>query len=312
MNLMTSSRLKSLRLCQRMERFQYRMGMRPVVDAEALVFGTLVHKALEAWWNSYGLDSGARLGAALTALDDAPEGLIKEKVAALIAGYHHRWIDEPFKPLAVEVEFKAPLINPLTGEPSQQWNLGGKLDAIVRDTRDGLIYILEHKTSSEDISLGSAYWQRLQLDSQISIYFDGAKSLGYEIEGCIYDVIGKPKIRQLKANSRREEDETVRGYQDRLIKDIAAKPSEYYQRGAIVRLEQEMVQHRQDIWAMATQLSQSEVFEYAPRNPDSCWKYGRPCSFWGVCSGSASIDDPNLFKKTEIHPELTQAKEATT
>jgi hypothetical protein len=37
------------------------------------------------------------------------------------------------------------------------------------------------------------------MDGQVSTYFDGAASLGLDVAGCIYDVIGKPGIRPLQA-----------------------------------------------------------------------------------------------------------------
>jgi hypothetical protein len=58
------------------------------------------------------------------------------------------------------------------------------------------VYVLEHKTSSADTSPGSVYWERLALDSQVSIYVDGATMLGHEIAGCIYDVLKRPEHEQ--------------------------------------------------------------------------------------------------------------------
>jgi hypothetical protein len=123
-------------------------------------------------------------------------------VNAVIDGYHARWWSEMehYEVLAVEVEFRDRLRNPSTGAPSRTWDQGGKLDAIVRDRRDGRVWILEHKFTGADVSPGSAYWQRLRIDSQVSIYHDGAAVLGFpDVAGCIYDVISRPQQRPLKA-----------------------------------------------------------------------------------------------------------------
>jgi hypothetical protein len=61
------------------------------------------------------------------------------------------------------------------------------------------IYLLDHKTTSLDIDAGSPFWRRLLLDSQVSNYMPGARSLGHQPIGFVFDVIRKPQIRQLKA-----------------------------------------------------------------------------------------------------------------
>jgi len=197
--MLTNSRLKCYRRCPREHHFSYRLGYRPAVEAEAMRFGTLFHRALEAWWRA----TDERLAAALAVLEqaigDGSDPFEVAKARALMTGYHARWIDEPYEVLEVEVEFNAPLTNPATGSRSKTWALAGKLDVIVRDQRDGRVLIIDHKTASEDISAGSSYWKRLRLDSQISTYCVGGKALGYDVAGFVYDVIAKPGLKPLKA-----------------------------------------------------------------------------------------------------------------
>jgi hypothetical protein len=89
--------------------------------------------------------------------------------------------------LAVEQEFRYELDDAL---------IGGKLDALIRDNTTGKVYVLEHKFTASDATPGSAYWEKLAIDSQVSIYIDGAAILGHEIAGCIYDVIKRPEHEQ--------------------------------------------------------------------------------------------------------------------
>ena len=63
--ILSASRLRAARSCQRLHRFHYLDGVRPVVEADTLRFGTLIHRALEAWWRA---PEGERLDAALAAL----------------------------------------------------------------------------------------------------------------------------------------------------------------------------------------------------------------------------------------------------
>jgi hypothetical protein len=297
--------MTTFRRCQEEHRIRYRLGIVPSADAHALRFGSLVHAGLEAWWLGWHLAPGDRLAAALAALDVVAEPFDRAKAQAMLIGYDTMWSAAgPFDVLGVEVEFRAPLVNPETGGESRTWQLAGKLDAVVRDGQ-GRTLLVEHKTSSEDIGAGSPYWHKLALDSQLSAYYRGARALGWELDGVIYDVLGKPALRPLRKNKTRAADETPDEYRDRCIAAIGEQPSDYYQRLPVVRLERDLARFDRDLWDQAVAMRTAERLEAAPRNPDSCIRYGRACSYLGVCRGEASLDDPHLFRKLEtLHPEL--------
>lgn len=165
-------------------------------------------------------------------------------------------------------------------------------------------YVLEHKSSSEDIGLGSVYWKKLTLDTQPSNYLVGARSLGIEPDGVMYDLLRKPGLRPLEANSKRAQQESPEAYRDRCLADIGADPEKYYQRGIVVRLEDEERDAAFDAWSTADQIRASRNASRWPRNPDACSQYGRMCDYWEVCSGQRSIDDPLFFERGSLHPEL--------
>lgn len=336
MRILTNSEARAYRRCPKEHHYAYVLGYRPVREAEALRFGSLVHLGLEAWWKA----TGDRLDAALTAMtSDDPFELARAHVS--LQGYDALWSEEPYDTLAVEAEFTAPLVNPASGRPSRTFTLGGKLDVLVRDRRDGDTKLIEHKTSSVDLGPGSPYWRRLALDGQVSIYYTGASALGHPITECIYDVLGKPQLRPSKVpltdpsgnkivldaagnrvstkngTFRQTGDaekgyvlqtrlETVDEYRDRLVAHVAENPARYYQRGAVVRLEQERVDAAYDVWSTARLIQEAAVLGRWPRNVDACERYGRFCPYWAACSGEASIDDPTQYRRvTNVHEELS-------
>ncbi len=323
--LLTNSRLKTARRCQREHLLQYELGYRPVIDAEALRFGSLFHAALEAWTLAIQQGRDPLLTALTVLAASEADPFDRVKAECLISGYHFRWQNEPYDVLAVEKEFETELRNPETSQASRTWRLGGKVDAIVRNRADGRVFLMEHKTSAEDITQGSEYWRRLRMDGQISIYFDGAKSLGFDVSACLYDVIGKPGLRPLKATpmesrkfkangelyaNQRANDETPEEYRARLLEAIAENPAKYYQRGEVVRLEAEMDESHFDIWQTAKQIREAELAHRAPRNPDACMRFGRLCPFFSVCSGEGSLDNPAHFtRNSNVHPELDSKEE---
>ena len=193
------------------------------------------------------------------------------------------------------------------------------MDAIVRERSTGKVLVVEHKTSSEDIGPGSEYWRRLRMDGQVSVYFTGAASLGYDVAGCLYDVLGKPGLRPATATpieerkytkakagepsrlyaNQRELDEHPQEFRARLLEHVAERPDRYFQRGDVVRLEAEMADAMLDVWQLATELGAADRAARYPRNPGACSQYGRTCAFFDVCTGCASLEDTSRFRKLD-------------
>ncbi len=317
--VLTNSAMRVFRRCAREYSYAYEHGYRPLAESdETLRFGTLMHSALEAWWLA---GEGRQLDAAIEALRPlAADEYDLVRAGVLMQGYDARWASEQLDVIAVERQFRAPLVNPETGAASRTFELAGKLDAIVRDQRDGLVKLVEHKTTARDIGVGSLYWKQLTLDAQVSLYFAGAKASGHEIAECIYDVIGKPALRPHKATpeesrkytkdgrlyaNQRAVDETPDEFRARLTAHVAKNPDRYYQRGTVVRLEQEELDAAYDTWSIARLIREAQLADRWPRNVDACERFGRMCAYWPVCSGEASIDDETRYARIDnVHVEL--------
>lgn len=314
--------MAAYRRCALEHHYAYELGYRALGEVETLRMGSLFHRGLEAWWLAFATPE-RRLEAALDAMrPHAADDYDFARASVLMRGYDARWgDDDALEVLAVEAEFRAPLINPLTGAASRTFQLAGKLDVIVRRRDDRRVYIMEHKTSGEDITAGSAYWQRLTLDSQISTYFAGGRALGHEIAGCIYDVIGKPrhapklatpvedrkytKAGVLYANQR-DTDETPDEYEARLEAVIAEAPDRWYQRGTVVRLPEEERDAAYDAWQTARLIREAAAARAWPRTVASCERYGRLCGFFAVCTRTAALEDFTAYQQLGwVHPELT-------
>jgi hypothetical protein len=342
--LLTVSRVKTWRRCARLHELEYNRGYRPVAREDVLVLGSAVHVGLEAWWEALADPTADPLEAALAAvagqLEDAYE---QARAEVLLEGYHHRWLGAGLEPLLVEAEYRAPLVNPQGQGVSRTFELAGKIDVIAREP-SGRLVLLEHKTAGVDITIGSDYWKRLRMDDQVSSYFEGAAALGYQVEACLYDVLGKPALRPaqiplvdeqgakivLDASSGtrirtkdgkkwRETGDSAAGYmlqtrpespeefRARLREAVAAEPDRYFARGEIVRLEQDLAAHRLDTWETANAIRYSQRLQLAPRNADACTAYGRTCAFFSSCCNEESHEGNPKFQKLDFpHTELTE------
>ena len=320
-NTITVSRMRAFNACRRLHHIKYELGFRSLAKSEALSFGTLIHLGLETWWKKKG-----DLNATLAAMRSCPgecDAFDMERATALIEGYSARWSSEmvDLEVIAVEAEFSALIRNPQTGYPCRDLDVSGKIDVLVKRLSTGKAWLIEHKTSSEDLSAGSTYWQRLRMDPQISVYHDGALSIGHEVEGCIYDVLAKPGERPKLATpqekrkytkkdnklyeGQRETDETPEEFGCRIREKLALSPDSYFGRAEVIRTDQEMEESRKDVHATALMIREETRLGRNPRNPGNCFTYGRTCEFLDVCSGCGSLDDETRFTKLDsVHPEL--------
>lgn len=269
-------------------------------------FGTMFHKGMEAWWGAHVTDE-EQLELALIAMrssahpDTDPDDLIL--CEELLYAYHVRWHSEDrYETLAVEQEFRRPLVNPVTGNPSKHYVLGGKVDALVRERSTGHEFLVEHKTTTQDISDGSDYWKKLRMDGQLGMYFTAYP----QAVACLYDVAKRPLLRRLVANTRRLQPETDDEFRLRIRATIADKPDYYFRRAEVVRREDELKEFAMDTWMQAWTMRESERHGLAPRNPDACIQYNRPCDYFDVCTGCASVDDERLYAIRPQNPELAQ------
>lgn len=103
----------------------------------------------------------------------------------------------------------------------------------------------------------------------------------------------------------REHDETPEAFGRRLIDAIVSNPDAYYQRGEVIRLDDEMLEFDHDQWLTGRALRESQLADAWPRNPNACVRYGRTCSYWDVCTGADSIDNDDRFRTSgSQHEEL--------
>lgn len=167
----------------------------------------------------------------------------------------------------------------------------GEFDGVGVRRDTGKHVIVERKSSSEDISPGSPYWQKVSLvDRQVSLYLIAAKQKGWDLTEVLYDVLKKPRQKKRK-------DESDEDFELRLLEDIAKSPGAYFVRGALVRLEHEHVAHAKDLEGTVHLMQAArEMGPNVPRNVDSCFKFGRPCEFVIVCGGGADVMDDMLFE----------------
>lgn len=333
---LTNSMRSKFNACHRAYKIAYCDLVRPVNDSDALTFGTQFHRLLEKYWKRELVNAGDF---------ETEDPYRRETLKALFDGYCDKWLQgdlDTYDVVCSEIEFAAPLMNPETGATSKTWELAGKIDAMAKVKATGKHVIIEHKTTSQDIGPGSDYWKKIPIDGQVSGYYVGAQSLGYEAENCVYDVIRKPTMKPLttipvldeeglkiavyedsgeraynkngkpRQSASKEEgivimvrDETPEEWAERLRSDIAERPDFYFARLDVARSSDDLAEYLFDMWAVGREIADAERLGRFSRNPNACSVYGT-CEYFDVCTGCASLEDETLFKKIENqNPELS-------
>lgn len=325
-DLLTSTRLATLRRCQRQHYYRYELALSRVRTGDALRLGAAFHRGLEL--RNRGAGPANAIAEAASGYQQVPEWadgfeweVEREVVQQLLAGHFWRYENDDIEVVAVERIFRRPLVNPFTGRWSRAFILGGKIDAIVR-LADGRHAVLEYKTTGEDIGPDSDYWLRLRCDPQISLYVIAARALGYDVATVLYDVTRKPTIAPLRATppekrkytkdgrlyaTQRECDETPEEFGGRLLTDIGDRPDYYFQRREVPRLDDELAEFQAELWQQAKQFLDARRHGRWFRNIHrfTCGT----CEFADLCLNGARVVPgaaPSGFQiQTDVHPELS-------
>lgn len=200
-NRVTRSLLNCFGDCPRKAYYSYARGLRPVKDHMALRLGSAVHMALDL--RAKGAPEAEVIERTLAKFDEgAPSSgdaeawdqwlIERERLYRMIGGYYWRWADEAVEYIESEIPHNVKIVNPETGHPMRVFTKAGVIDKLVRV--DGQLAILEHKTTSSDLSAEGDYMKRVRIDSQVSDYFIAARALGHDVEAIVYDVLRKPTM----------------------------------------------------------------------------------------------------------------------
>ena len=310
---LSASEITDYKWCRELHRLRWVLRIVPVSYVDpSLRTGTGLHQALDIYRTS-GMVEPAFAALAESGLS----GFDLAAAQAMISGYAARWEDDGLTWLGVEKYFVLLL---------DGFSVHGKMDGIAKD-RDGRVCVVETKSTSQDVSLGSLYWVTLTIDDQIGIYLPGARELGFEPEYVLYDVLRKPVVEprlatpeekrryrkedgKLYANQR-EEDESFFDYRLRVLEHMEERPLEYFARERLVRLEEEERSQRRDLLRIVDEMSTTydDPETPAPKSPHACKRYGRLCEYVDLCNRRDTIDSKNWKHERKNRPDEAEPVE---
>jgi hypothetical protein len=288
---LSHSEIVSFLTCARLHFFSYRLRREPRLTAEPLLVGRRVETIIKQIWCGESPDLS---------------GLPPEE-RALCKAYPIWWRHHTLRVKRVDIPFQVEIAGVL---------YIGEFDGDGEDKGEEVI--AELKTTSEDIGVGSPYWRRVaQTDPQVTTYLMATRAQGRKLRRVVYDVIRKTSLERFAATppdkrkytkptkadpvprlyaNQHEHDETDDEFELRVLEDIAKKPETYFQRRDIVRYEDEHQAHMRDVAGHVRLMQLVESMPEAPRNVNSCFKWGRSCPYLPVCLNEDRIDNNAMYQ----------------
>lgn len=302
----STSSIRCYRRCPRLYKHQYLDLVRPAKVPAPLLIGTAFHHACEVFW------TGADADEILNNLDElfagdhywaSDKGKYQvAKIKAMAWNYHKMWASSRSKydVIATEEQIKFRVIDSKQDSVvSNDIHLVGKFDAIVKEKETERHWLIETKTTANDIEdQSSAYWEKLALDLQLSVYAE-ALGMQYDNLGIIYDVARKPRQRPKKSKGIVTESQPE--FYRRVRGEIATDPEKYFVRKEIHRTSKQNLAIIDEAKETVRQIFLTTGF---PRNDSACTHAGQSCAFLGVCTGTDRLDSSNFVKGEHPHPEL--------
>lgn len=289
-DIWTNSRLKTYQACPMKERFRYRDCLVPIGRRDALNIGTAVHRGIETWSVDEALNA-LEFGFPSNTEEAETQEIMRGTVEAMLSGYFNCYA--PFGDAEPELLFEMPLRFPTKRgmRSSRRQKLCGKIDAIAHiDSQD---WIVEYKTAGQ---IDKSYFDRLYVDSQITLYMLAARRLGYKPVGVIYRVLKKPAL-------RRRQNETVDAFVERMKADYLARPEFYFYETRLYRSDDDLSDFERQMWYEVQQADRNAVQGRVYRHSHACSNYGT-CPYLPLCTGESGAEA--MYEYREPNEELRQ------
>lgn len=287
METLSKSRIATFAACPRKYEFHYIRNRVPIASARALKVGVAWHRAMEVYWKE-GREP------AIHWLISQAEGLEDPDVCRLTAllKFYNPPLDS-YEIVSIEEEFQGPIRIAGRPRPLRGFRYGGRRDGVVRSRETGLLWLLENKTTSDQIAGWGEFWRRLNLDAQSSWYL-----LYGTFEGVLYNVVRKSMLRPPKGwetTSGEERERVLDSFQKRIEAEIAENPGEFYQCREIRKTPDDLAEAAADLAKYAKDIHACRKEGFFQRNTDSCRGMYGMCQYIDVCSGAARLEDDSLF-----------------
>lgn len=298
MKLLTNSSISRFQRCPRAYLWRNeRLLQRLYRTSAPLYLGSLVHKALETYYNT-GDPSAAFASMAVESAQREPDPDMDILARVMVSKYLERYAGETLEPMSVEQQFEVTLRNPDTGYASRSFMLAGKVDM-----RLDAHTLMEHKTATDH---GGTYIEKLCADQQIHMY---AGALG--CNSVIYNILRKCQNKRKQPSKQRTTVENDTDFAMR-IDEWYTSHDDAFERVDLLLSEDMIDQALRTAWDVSQQILWCRREQRWPRIRQSCFDWHRPCQYWPLCNATnPEMLIGNEYEEAPEHPELGRIVDTT-
>lgn len=314
---LSASRLSKYMACPEAYRLRYVERIEQEDQGFARQRGSAIHEALDAWRR--GRHSAKEILGELPGKVRLAGGRDSDvaQMLALVSSYMSLYAGDldRLEYLSSEAHVYVPVVNPETHEVHPDFVFLVVLDAFIWDENAKAYMALDTKTTSFDIGPGSAYYDKLPMDTQVGAYLMAMRLLGYPVQTLVYDMIRwssqtKPKkltkkdIKEVAAGAdwfggavpdafraaaekAQEEGGELRESQQlftyRLLAAVKDAPDKFFQRVPIYRTDAQTLRFMGRLWSAAETLAFTKKTGNYFQCPSSCLTPFK-CDYYGICS----------------------------
>lgn len=291
---LSHSKANCFNQCQQQYYLRYEQGYKPKEKKSWLDYGTAIDTLMEIF------DKNG-LGVALNSVSDHfTDPYDRIDASYVIANYYDKFKDDllhPFKLNGLDGnQF------PLNIQIHDDLEFNGFIDKVIM-VNDELAF-KERKTTSEPINESSSYWNKLDLDPQISGYSYGLTQIANEpVQICIYEVFRKPS-KTVSVMFDREKSTSLINYQERVFSLIKAPPKQEM----IARRKVVITRDRRNWWLNDHNQVYNNIINCKAndngdgksyiRNTNSCDNFGG-CEFRNYCNCRMDLQNMDWLVKTK-------------
>lgn len=301
------SSLRTWRDCKRKYHYRYEQQIEPVAGglSKSLVFGTLVHAEMENYSGLAKEDAHVRERDKLLAQYpmEMEEVEFQSALARRVMAVWFAWWNRPSTQVDSSVLSQLQWVDCET-----EWSFPvqagmehvGKRDGYVRTMyNEPLLY--ELKTVSDG---GEAYKYRLWMDDQIMANTIALRHEGKPVDGVLYDLVHKHKLRLKK-------DESPQAFLERIVKDYEDHPGEYFERIVVTEHMAHLGEYVAEVGYEMGSIMKSGP---RPRTYGACMKFNSMCQYFELCSEASDtrrngMIDFNYKKRPNKFSELDRANQ---
>lgn len=320
---LTTSQVKCFKTCRKRYELEYVENWKPVETPKALEVGTLYHLGLETLLKTGYLANALAVMRQQIRYDVDPIAdeftylTVKQMITAFDrdSGWRDWQIISIERPFEVSTGYAKRLL--------------GKIDGLIQIKPTNDTFLIEHKTTSQWGTDGSAYLHNLLWDEQATNYLyahnrmlEDGSILGEAVKGVYYCIVEKPTIRPYKATpldqrkykkdgslyaNQHEADETPADFECRLAEWYTAEPRVHTH--LVYRTPEEIAERIHDFNLTLKDIAACEREGTFYRNPEACKIL--PCPYRPKCLENSPDTDCLFVKKAARNEELLETKNPT-